>query len=108
MPIFRLMPYLRGMRDMGIDEAEMADIEAEIVANPTHPMIRELKGARKARIQRPGMGKQGGGRVVYYVAIGTDRFYMMAAYPKSERDDLSTEQRRRILVALESIKKPGS
>jgi hypothetical protein len=33
---------------------------------------------------------------------------MMAAYPKSERDDLSTEQRRRILVALESIKKPGS
>ena len=91
-----------------IDEAGMADIEAEIVANPTHPMIRALKGARKARIQRPGMGKRGGGRVVYYVALGTDRFYMMAAYPKNERDDLSTEQRRRILVALESIKKPGS
>jgi hypothetical protein len=108
MPIFRLMPYLRGMRDMGIDEAGMADIEAEIVANPTHPMIRGLKGVRKARIQRPGMGKQGGGRVVYYVAIGTDRFYMMAAYSKSERDDLSTDQRRRILAALESIKKPGS
>jgi hypothetical protein len=108
MPIFRLMPYLRGMRDMGIDEAGMADIEAEIVANPTHPMIRGLKGVRKARIQRPGMGKQGGGRVAYYVAIGTDRFYMMAAYSKSERDDLSTDQRRRILAALESIKKPGS
>jgi len=108
MPIFRLMPYLRAMRDMGIDEAGMAHIEAEIVANPTHPMIRGLKGARKARIQRPGMGKQGGGRVVYYVAIGTDRFYMMAAYPKSERDDLSTDQRRRILAALESIKTPGT
>jgi uncharacterized protein len=25
-----------------------------------------------------------------------------------ERDDLSTEQRQRILIALESIKKPGS
>ena len=96
------------MQDMGIDERGMADIEAEIVANPTHPMIRGLKGARKARIQRPGMGKRGGGRVVYYVAVGTGSFYMMAAYPKSERDDLSTEQRRRILVALESIKKPGS
>jgi hypothetical protein len=108
MPIFRLTPYLQGMRDMGIDEAGMTEIEAEIVANPTHPMIRGLKGARKARIQRSGMGKRGGGRVVYYVALGTDRFYMMAAYPKSERDDLSTEQRRRILAALESIKKPGS
>ena len=93
---------------MGIDQDGMAVIEAEIIANPTHPMIRGLRGTRKARIQRPGMGKRGGGRVVYYVALGTDRFYMMAAYPKSERDDLSTEQRRRILVALESIKRPGS
>jgi hypothetical protein len=88
--------------------ALMADIEAAIVANPTHPMIRGLNGVRKARMQRPGMGKRGGGRVVYYVALGTDRFYMMAAYPKSERDDLSTEQRRRILVTLESIRKPGN
>jgi hypothetical protein len=64
--------------------------------------------AARARIQRSGMGKRGGGRVVYYVAVGRDTFYMMAAYPKSERDDLSTEQRRRILAALESIKKPGS
>jgi hypothetical protein len=86
----------------------MAEIEVEIVANPTHPMIRGLKGARKARIQRSGMGKRGGGRVTYYVAFGTDHFYMMAAYPKSERDYLSTEQRRRILAALESIKKSGS
>ena len=92
---------------MGVDEDEMALIEAEIVASPTHPMIRGLRGARKARVQWPGMGKRGGGRVIYYVALGTDRFYMMAAYPKSERDNLSTAQRRRILAALESIKKRG-
>ena len=103
------MPYLRGMRDMGMDEAGMADIEArENDDNLTHPMIRGLKGVRKARIRRPGIGKRGGGRVIYYVALGSDRFYMMAAYPKSQRDDISTEQRRRILVALESIKKPGN
>lgn len=104
MPVFRLTPYLRGMRDMGIDEAGMARIEAEIVANPTHPMIKGLRGTRKARIPRPGMGKRGGGRVVYYVPVGTDTFYMMAAYGKNEQDDLSTEQRRRILAALDSIK----
>jgi hypothetical protein len=42
--------------------------------------------------------------VIYYVPIGTDTFYMMAAYGKNEQDDLSTEQRRRILAALESIR----
>ena len=66
---------------MGFDEGGMAEIEAEIVANPTHPMIRGLKGARKARVQRPGMGKRGGGRVVYYVALGTDRFYLTSSPP---------------------------
>src|ERR1700730_13703534 len=85
MPIFRLMPYLRGMRDMGIDEAGMADIEAEIAAHPTHPMIRVLKRARKARIQRPGMGKQGGGRVIYYVAIGADRSLLYDGRLSQER-----------------------
>ncbi len=74
MPVFRLTPYLRGMRDMGIDDAGMAEIEARIVANPKHPMICGLKGVRKARIRRPGMGKRGDGRVVYYVALGADRF----------------------------------
>jgi len=107
MPVYRTKPYQRGMREMGIDAAGMAEIEALIVANPTHPMTPGLKGARKARIQRPGMGKRGGGRVIYYVALGKDTFFMMAAYPKNERDDLSPEQRRRILAALESIKRPG-
>lgn len=93
---------------MGIDQAGMTEVESEIVSNPNHPLIPGLKGVRKARIRRPGMGKRGGGRVVYYVALGSDRFYMMAAYPKNERDELSTEQRQRILLVLESIKRPGS
>src|SRR5262249_39163032 len=105
MPIFRLQPYLIGMRQMGIDEAGMAKIELAIVASPNHPMIKGLRGVRKARIGRPGMGKRGGGRVVYYVLIGTDAFYMMAAYSKAEQDDLSNEQRKRILTTLETIKK---
>jgi hypothetical protein len=96
------------MIEMGIDEVGMAEVEAEIVGNPNRPLIAGLKGVRKARIRRPGIGKRAGGRVVYYVALGSDRFYRMAAYPKSERDDLSVEQRRRILLALERIKKPGT
>lgn len=93
---------------MGVDQVGMAEVEAEIVANPNHPLVPGLKGVRKARLRRPGMGKRGGGRVIYYVVLGSDRFYMMAADPKSERDDLSTEQRWRILQTLESIKRPGS
>ena len=105
MPIFRLQPYLIGMRQMGIDEPGMAAIELAIVASPNHPMIKGLRGVRKARIARSGMGKRGGGRVIYYVPIGTDAFHMLAAYSKNEQDDLTNEQRKHILAALETIRK---
>ena len=36
------------------------------------------------------------------VAPGT--LFMMSAYPKNERDDLSPDQRKAILAAIDSIK----
>lgn len=105
MLVFRLPPYIRAMTAMGLDDAAMRVVESEIRAAPyVHPMVKGLKGARKARFARPGMGKRGGGRTIYYVAISPDRLYMMTAYAKNERDDLSADQRKAIVAALESIK----
>lgn len=94
---------------MGFDDAGMRAIEAAIIAAPqAHPMIRGLRGVRKARFARPDGGKSGGGRTIYYVALSPDRLFMMTAYPKSERDDLSPDQRKAIFAAMESIKGEGS
>jgi len=90
---------------MGVDSESMRDLEAAIIAAPhAHPILQGLRGVRKARFARRGGGKSGGGRVIYYVALSPDRLFMMTAYPKSERDDLSPEQRKAILVAIASIK----
>ena len=79
-------------------------IEIDIARAPeAHPVIKGLRGARKARIALPGRGKSGGARVVYFVQAGSDLF-MMTAYPKNERDDLTPAQRKAILAVLESIK----
>jgi hypothetical protein len=59
MPVFRLTPNLRGMGDVGIDEAGMAEIEVGIVANPTHPMIRGLKGGPQGKDTAIGNGQAG-------------------------------------------------
>src|SRR3954447_24547286 len=105
MKVVRLKPYLRAMKGMGLDDADMREIESTILAAPeAHPMIKGLRGARKARFARPGMGKSGGGRTIYYIAISSDRLFMMTAYPKNQRDNLSHDQRRAILRAIESIK----
>ena len=90
---------------MGFDDVQMLEIERTIVATPdAHPVLRGLRGVRKARFARLGGGKSGGGRVIYYVALSPDLLFMMTAYPKNERDDLSPEQRRAILAVIESIK----
>ena len=77
------------MKGMGLDDDAMREIEAAILAAPdAHPMIKGLRGARKARFPLPGRGKSGGGRTIYYVAVAPGTLFMMSAYPKNERDNL--------------------
>jgi hypothetical protein len=105
MLVVRLKPYLRAMAKMGFDDRQMRDVEAMILAAPeSYPVVQGLRGVRKARFARPGRGKRGGGRAIFYVALLPDRLFMMTAYPKNERDDLSSAQRKAILAAIESIK----
>lgn len=104
MRVVRLKPYLRAMKRMGVDDGGMRKIELSLIAAPeAHPVLQGLRGVRKARFALPGRGKSGGGRVIYYVAI-VDTIFMMTAYPKSEQDDLSPEQRKAVLNAIESLK----
>ena len=104
MQVFRLQPYLRAMKAMGFDEAAMAEIEQSICAAPdAHPMVSGLRGARKARFARPGRGKRGGGRTIYYAMIGRGRIYMMTAYPKSRQDDLTRDDRKVVLRVIEQL-----
>jgi hypothetical protein len=49
------------MKAMGLDEDAMREIEAAIAAAPdAHPMIKGLRGARKARFPLPGSRQEWG------------------------------------------------
>jgi hypothetical protein len=105
MRIVRLKPYLKAMKGMRLDDFAMAEVEAMIASAPNaHPMIKGLRGVRKARFSLPGRGKSGGGRAIYYVTVAPGILFMITAYPKNEQDDLSQDQRKAILAAIESIK----
>jgi hypothetical protein len=109
MIIVRLKPYVRACAAMGLAETNMRAIELHVAGAPDgHPMIRGLRGVRKARVALPGRGKRRGARVVYYLSFPRAALFMLAAYPMSEQDDLTGDQRRAILAALESIKEAQS
>ena len=45
-------------------------------------------GCRKVRWSRPGMGKQGGARVIYFTHLDAGELCMLLVYPKAARDNI--------------------
>ena len=57
-------------------------------------IIQGSGGLRKVRWARPGGGKRGGLRVIYFWAAAERAFYMLYIYAKSEQGDLTAAQAR--------------
>ncbi|MFA7671857.1 MAG: type II toxin-antitoxin system RelE/ParE family toxin, partial [Sphaerochaetaceae bacterium] len=59
----------------------------------------------KYRIAFPGRGKSSGGRVVYVDFTIYETIYLITAYPKSVKDNLSAEERNEIAKVIAILKK---
>ena len=64
-------------------------------------IIQGSGGIRKIRWSASGRGKRGGARIIYYWATNHDQIFMLYAYPKNERDDLSNDQLLLLKQAVE-------
>lgn len=64
-----------------------------LIADPARgDMLRGGGGIRKLRFVRPGMGKRGGVRVIYYWVSQADQVYMLLAYAKAVKEDLTAAE----------------
>jgi len=76
-----------------LNDQEVQLIEDYIVDNPfAGDEIKGSKGLRKVRFPYRGKGKSGGIRVIYYVMISNDSCYLITAYPKSKKIDLTSSE----------------
>ena len=75
-------------------ESDRSDLVGLIGANPeAGDLIPETGGVRKMRWALPGRGKSGGARVVYYYLNETLPVFLLAAYGKNEKANLSKAER---------------
>lgn len=60
-------------------------------------------GIRKLRVAAGGKGKSGGARVIYFYHSRTLPVFLLAAYGKAERSDLSMAERKALAAVVKLI-----
>jgi hypothetical protein len=88
------------------DDEERLEFIGFIANNPEAGNIMAGSGGvRKVRWRRPGAGKRGGVRVIYYYHDESMPLYLLTVYPKSRQENLSPAEvkaMKRIVSILRS------
>ena len=99
--------YLRAAKNAGMGEAEMAAVITLVALDPEAGEIMPgCGGARKLRVARPGGGKSGGYRVITYFAGQDVPVFLLDAFAKNEKINLSKAERNE-LATLAKLLRPS-
>ena len=99
----RLETFEKNCSDIGLTEDDVLSIELAILDNPAiGNLIQGTGGIRKFRIPLSNTGKSGGARVIYVDYVYYEKAYLIAAFAKSETENL-TKAERNELKALTGI-----
>jgi hypothetical protein len=93
MTVVETEEFLRRAKPLMSDD-ERDDLVAFLGANPeAGKIIPETGGIRKLRWGLAGMGKRGGARVIYYYRSERLPLFLLSAYSKNEKANLSKAER---------------
>jgi len=85
-----------------LSDEEYRLLQIQLVNKPDRgKVIPGSGGLRKLRWSAGGHGKRGGIRVIYYWFASQDILLFLFAYPKSDQDDLTPEQLRKVKKVVE-------
>lgn len=105
--LFVTKAYERALGKL-LSETGRKEMEAAVLADPGGaPVIPGTGGIRKLRWAGSGRGKRGGIRTIYFYHAGPEAVYMLTAYAKADRDDLTPEDRKVLSRLVAAIKKEG-
>jgi hypothetical protein len=87
-----------------IEDDGYAKLQATLANGPdTGKIIPGSGGVRKMRWAGSGRGKRGGLRVICYWCVADDQIGMLLAYPKSDKDDLTRDEIRKLKKLVDAF-----
>lgn len=102
---FVMMPIFdKQWKTMGLDDSDLKNLQMQLLENPRiGSVIKGTGGLRKMRFAFPNKGKSGSVRVLYVDFVIAEAIYLIFAYPKSEKDNLTAEERNSIKNMIDRL-----
>ena len=101
LPIFRAK-----WKALGLREDELKRLQEELLPDPKlGAVMKETGGVRKMRFALPNRGKSGSIRVIYIDFEAYEKTYLLTAYPKSEKDNLSKAERNELRELVQLLER---
>lgn len=95
----------RSWREIGLDDSDLLALQDRLLVDPSAgEIIQGTGGARKIRVSARTHGTRGGARVIYVDIVVADQIYLLAAYAKNKRTDLTDHQKKEIRDLIRILK----
>ncbi len=100
------LPLFRSKwEDLGLNDDDLKRLQVELLADPkVGAVMRGTGGVRKMRFAFEQRGKSGSIRVIYVDFEVYERIYLITAYTKSEKDNLTDKERNEIHRLIDILK----
>lgn len=103
--LFVIMPeFEKQWAKMGLTDKDLQRLQYELLENPLNGAVMQgTGGLRKIRFAFENQGKSGSARVVYVDFAIYEKIFLITAYPKNEKDNLSPAERNGIKKLIEAL-----
>ena len=89
---------------MGLNDDDLKRLQEELLADPKiGAVMRGTGGVRKMRFAFEQRGKSGSVRVIYVDFEVYEKIFLITAYPKSEKDNLTDAERNEIKQMIHAL-----
>ena len=89
-------------REDYLDDDEYAELQRHLLARPgSGEVVPGTGGVRKLRWARPGTGKRGGLRILYYVQDRRGRIWLVTLYAKSAKENIAAATLRKLKETID-------